>query len=869
MLTGNLENAGKEKSQGNIQKKPIKKMLRYPVQTKSSQLSQEQKDRLSEKAESKIILETSLVADQTPRFVTCINHDIYNGNLKEYSWDQEKIFVHECLQDDLLMLQNVFEGKIISPLVYPLIFKHKSLQKEITLRSLPFYRQVENDPSIYQNLSTDEKSYFLIGLRDLFIAGCRNLLSQGEKETLRKMVDLVDPNDENIVYKTISNIDIAPYPTASHKMVRFIDEKADGENPILDECFVRNELGLLIGFVDPRELSFHNFENIINLDSLFKKKDHFSISNFQQHGDEEVYTFDLADNNNTLLSLDRYGLYTTPVNKLSRGGERFIFASQLLGKNITRALKNYIPHENLINSQFRFVNYVFRYNKFKPGDRKFTSHYDTPYHDPACRHYSKYTLLLYLTPGTVDPVLSIDNCKLKISTIENNGLIKGVIFDQKYEHEGKSFIDSDKIFLRTELIYKYDSSAVPESNNEISRKFNIACYMTKQSMFIPELEKYASDCFNQVAQARLDLSKANLTQDILIYKKYKGISFITNGYDYWFLKPVSLKDASIVAILDYFNCKYETNESFNKLTFDEVINVDINDICQVFKWLKHYSSLSDKDKSGGLKKGKASEEIEEEECKSEELAESLQCNLGKQDSEEEEEESEDQKSSQKGDEIIEIMSQDQGDESGSDRKSDKDDDNAIEEKPELEEKFKKDETNKKSESEKESEEGENEEDDEAQDEDEDEDDEYCRCDRKRDEIRGPSSKELKEYIDLHNRQTRNSLRAMKKKLTIFLFNKEIKIEKSKIKVTEDSIIFGDKIPGINFAALTLYCSAHDIDYDGCHSVHDINVKGYGNIPPIHYKTFKDGYHLKIELFNNGFVRNISKELTVYSPLDDY
>ncbi len=32
------------------------------------------------------------------------------------------------------------------------------------------------------------------------------------------------------------------------------------------------------------------------------------------------------------------------------------------------------------------------------------------------------------------------------------------------------------------------------------------------------------------------------------------------------------------------------------------------------------------------------------------------------------------------------------------------------------------------------------------------------------------------------------------------------------------------------------------------------MTGYANIPPIPYVVHPEGYHLKIELFNNGFVR---------------
>jgi len=733
------------------------------------------KSKLSE-IESGITQEVSLVVDQIPRFVTCTSHDVSNGNMKEYSWDTEKIFVHECLQDDLLMLQNVFEGKIISPLVYPLVFEHKSPQKEVSVRSLQFYKEVQNDASLYTSLSAHEKSYFLIGLRDLFIAACRDILNQDEKEILRKMVDLVDPNDSSIIYKTINNLEVAPYPTASHKMVRFIDQEADGENPILEECFVRNELGFLIGFVDPRDLSFHNFENIVNLDSLFKVEEDFSISNFQKHEDNELYTFDLADKNSTLLSLDKCGLYTTPVNKLSRGGERFIFVSKLLGDYLSSALKKGIPDKDLINNRFRFVNYVFRYNKFKPSDRKFTSHYDTPYHDPARKHYSKYTLILYLTPGTAAPVLSIDNGKLNIDTIENNGLIKGVIFDQKYEHEGKSFVDTDKIFMRSELVYEYSQKEL-SFDPDISRKFNIACYMTKQSVFNPELEKYASECFNQVAQARLNLATAKFTEDILISKKYHGIPFVTNGYDYWFQKDISLKTAAVMTLLDYFGGKFkdyncsEYNEP-EELDFDSIEELkDIKDVKDIFKFLQDLNNPTSE--SINKKKGDFEDVLVES---LEYTSESIMTNT-----------------------------------------------------PAFNKFFK---TLDRSEC------------------------SFC-------PIKHPTKSDIIEFLEEKDDELGGEIEELKEEWTIFIFNNEIRIETQKIQINEQTITFNENIPTVNFAS----CQYDMENFDSYNldkiPTKEVYVSGFANIPPIPYVIHDEGYHLKIELFNNGFVRNEEFEFTRY------
>ncbi len=152
-----------------MKKKTIEKMPKNTQGPKSSKLNKAQENK---KAKTKLKNnqgEIIATGDQTPRFVTCVSHDVEHGNTKEYTWDKEKIFVNECLHDDVLMLQNVFEGKIISSLVYPLVFDCKSAQKEISLRSIQFYKEVQDDNSLYYNLSPNDKGYFLIGMRDLFI----------------------------------------------------------------------------------------------------------------------------------------------------------------------------------------------------------------------------------------------------------------------------------------------------------------------------------------------------------------------------------------------------------------------------------------------------------------------------------------------------------------------------------------------------------------------------------------------------------------------------------------------------------------------------------------------------------------------------
>ena len=110
-----------------------------------------------------------------PRHVKLENNKLVYDNLK---------LVVENHKDDKLMLENVFHGKIISSKIYPLIYDEESDVPEIKFRSLSFYRKCIQDNNLYEQLEDNYKIYFMIGLRDLYIASQRNLLNDEENQLL-------------------------------------------------------------------------------------------------------------------------------------------------------------------------------------------------------------------------------------------------------------------------------------------------------------------------------------------------------------------------------------------------------------------------------------------------------------------------------------------------------------------------------------------------------------------------------------------------------------------------------------------------------------------------------------------------------------
>lgn len=128
-----------------------------------------------------------------------------------------------------------------------------------------------------------------------------------------------------------------------------------------------------------------------------------------------VFECNLSGPDRDLLSqIDALGLYSTPTNSATRGGSRFVFSSVALSKAITNAVRNSAlmkliegaelesiprpapaadPHakkqrtkhaqsdaESELSERrkllptFVMCNYVFRFNRFSPGDGKFERH---------------------------------------------------------------------------------------------------------------------------------------------------------------------------------------------------------------------------------------------------------------------------------------------------------------------------------------------------------------------------------------------------------------------------------------------------------------------------------------------------------------
>ncbi|GAM17428.1 hypothetical protein SAMD00019534_006030 [Acytostelium subglobosum LB1] len=398
----------------------------------------------------------------------------------------------------------------------------------------------------------------------------------------------------------VNGLHLSPFPSHHHPIMKYIPLELPDD---VARFFITNhQTGFAMVFVSLDDLTYNSIENVLPMDGYIGKRitstneQNGTMSIIQCDNGPGVYRCPLSLNDElkrTLLDMHGLGLYLTPLNQQARGGKRFIFTSNLLSKALTGIVNTaFKDTPELINS-FSHVNEVFRYNSFQPTDKKFSVHIDTPYFDAKSSLYSKYTMIIYLTRGrgTVDnPVLRLfpTNSSTPCDFVEMDEFT-AIIFDQKLEHEGHPFAlapESDsniKIFMRTELIYRNEMKSEQINHPDIARLFNISCYTALQGTRNPELMRYSSDLFNQVAKLRrqLHVEHADLVAaDVpMLFKTIERCQsrFITNGHDYWFSltdetnTPDHIKQCAMVCLLDYFNGRLQGTTTNRHLVKHTVI----------------------------------------------------------------------------------------------------------------------------------------------------------------------------------------------------------------------------------------------------------------------------------------------------------
>ncbi|MCY0995140.1 hypothetical protein OV203_48890 [Nannocystis sp. ILAH1] len=351
----------------------------------------------------------------------------------------------------------------------------------------------------------------------------------------------------------LMGLSLSPFPTARFKRLRFVaaaalDETVRGR--FARPCAALPELAA--AFVDPEEFAYHCCENIVGLDRLFAGLQRGAVRFTGATRLGSGVTSLRAQVSSALAArlgeLDGLGLYVRPADR-SRGGLRFIFHSAELAAALTVALREALPPALL--QGFVHVNPVFRCNRFEPGDAPFTAHVDSPYFDRARHHVSKYTLLLYLTPGRGEaPLRFVDG-----PTLAEIGAMTAVVFAQGLAHEGRPYVDGRKVFLRTELVFE---DRELEDAAAIGEVFAKACYLDCESVFAAELAASASAAYERAAAAHWRGPPAPVAAEPYLHKQFRGAHFVTNGFDYWFSRAAfSPVEGAALALLDLLNASID------------------------------------------------------------------------------------------------------------------------------------------------------------------------------------------------------------------------------------------------------------------------------------------------------------------------
>lgn len=577
-------------------------------------------------------------------------------------------------------LGSLVRSEAVNSAIWPLIFdgpekiETKNPTSLATLRSLSFLRGLTGSSEQvssqrFEALSKEKKRHVALGVRDLYLAAWRGLLEDEEQQLLADVTQTLSTPVEPQVLKGVMPASF--HPSASHKMLKFVESldlqiPDDSLRPFFAQ--VMSTPRLFAVFVDPTDLSYHNFENIVPLDSWLQTKTSSddageavlpaTLTHLQQvRDDAQVWTGKLAlgdsEASDILGQLADLDLYVPPLNSGTRGGERFIFNSSVLSRSLTAAVQQSGILDKIAAAAaptcpadtFRFVNYVLRCNKFAPGTGKFAQHRDTPYYDAARSQISKYTVLIYPSSGTAR---STDEPALRIRTSSDNPgqsdicfhdleAMQFVIFDQRLEHEGHPFINTDKIFLRTELIFEEPrlrvswlrKYALEHHDSAVAGLFSEACYMTGHGVFDAEIAAHAHKCYEKVNAMHWGLVAASNRgngggggdkQDgeddmgVHLLKSFAGLRFLTNGYDYWFATGTvanssssdqetlsqtnEIKDCATIALLDHCNVHVSGGRPFRSLLGLERIHDSIRNDQDIIRLLGQDSVSHTKEPKG-------------------------------------------------------------------------------------------------------------------------------------------------------------------------------------------------------------------------------------------------------------------------------
>lgn len=403
------------------------------------------------------------------------------------------------------------------------------------------------EPKRWGTYSHKEQLSCAQALRDLYFMARRDDASEALREQVRQASELIPALEPFVVE---AQLQVSWHPSQRHKQLRLLPTTivTPGQRALCHRtrCLAQEFIAV---FVDPQELNYQCFENILPLDSLFEREglalEPGELNRLHLASGLAAFTLKVQPSEvaaDTLLALSQSELYLPPSPGSARGGQRFIFHSASLAKALTRTLKASLPSSCLGSGAEAFVH-------------------------AGRGHISRYTLLLYLSGGRASSALTLGEL-----TLDELDAMTCVIFDQRIEHEGAPYDDGDKLFLRTELIF---GAKKLEHKPDIAQHFSKACYLNQHCAVFPQLSAVMGQRYEQAARAHwgLDSAAPGRAPEPYLHKRYKGVEFFTNGYDFWCSSAqLGLKEAAALAILDHLNCHID-EAAFHSLCEAQVVSL--------------------------------------------------------------------------------------------------------------------------------------------------------------------------------------------------------------------------------------------------------------------------------------------------------
>lgn len=322
------------------------------------------------------------------------------------------------------------------------------------------------NPATFSTLSDADRLTCRLTLRDALVAGDELYsLAEADRQLVWNAASVIPAPD----IPRHEGAFISFHPTRRLCFVCFVE--AAQIDPVWRPHFLPvTELPELVtAYVDPAEYHFRSTDTVLPLNPRFAGEGMAARASRIRPlspSAEGAWQFKLeasAPLREALLGLDGLSLYGAPMHTDTLGGELMVFRAEALAEVLDGVVRRVLPDFRL--KRFAGVNTTFRLRRLSPGDAAVTDHHETPFCDVSASQISRYTLRVYLTGGTAEPVISAAG-----ATVRQVPVLDAVLIDQQHPQDMAPFAEGPTVVLQAELIYtEQDLLVEPELVELFSR----------------------------------------------------------------------------------------------------------------------------------------------------------------------------------------------------------------------------------------------------------------------------------------------------------------------------------------------------------------------------------------------------------------